>query len=108
LAVWRISNMLADTDQEGLFNSLDWIRHKVGVTYKTEPWNGIYNVPYGEPGSIAAGVLCVYCNSIWLGILFAILWFVNQKVTIIVSLPFALSAMAILIEEWRTRNANKA
>jgi hypothetical protein len=99
LAVWRLSNLLADTDQEGLFNSLDWIRAKVGVTRRDYPSYGEYNVHYGKPGTIAAGILCVYCDSIWFGILFTVLWFINHEVTIIVSLPFALSAVAIFIQK---------
>lgn len=85
--------MLSDTDQEGLFNSLDWIRNKVGVK-----WNS-YGEPYGKEGSIAAGILCPYCSSIWFGIIFAILYLCNQKVTFYVALPFAVSAVAIFINE---------
>jgi hypothetical protein len=107
LSVWRISNMFADINQEGLFNSLDWIRYKVGVRYKDNPGAGTYNIPYGKPGSIASGILCMWCNSIWVGTLFTIFAVCNLKVTTIGSLPFALSAVVIFIEEWRDRNAIK-
>jgi hypothetical protein len=92
-AVWRISNMLADTEQSGLFNSLDWIRRKAGVKFNPD---GTF---YAKSGSIGDGLTCVLCNSIWLGILFALLLIVNQEVTFFVSLPFALSALAIFIQK---------
>jgi hypothetical protein len=95
LAVWRLSNMLSDTNQEGLFNSLDWIRSKLGVKYD------YYSQPEFKSGSIAAGILCPVCSSIWFGILFTILLICNQEVTFYVSLPFALSAAAMLIQELR-------
>lgn len=104
LAIWRLSNMFADTDQEGLFNSLDWIRNRSGVTYKDYPSYGQYNQPYGEPGSIAALMLCLYCSSIWFGVIFSIMLFCSTKLTFFVSLPFALSSMTIFIGDWRNRD----
>jgi hypothetical protein len=95
LAIWRISNMLADTDQSGPLGILNWIRMKVGIKYD------YYSEPEFKPGSIAAGILCVQCSSLWFGILFAILLIVNYKVTFFASLPFALSAVAIFMEGWR-------
>jgi len=96
LAVWRISDMLSDTNQSGLYGTLDWLRSIVGVKYDAN------SIPFGKYGSIASGILCLLCCSVWLGFLFTILWCINQKLTILVSLPFALSAVAILIEDWRT------
>jgi len=93
--------MLADEEQEGLFNSLDWIRYKVGVRYDAN------SVPVIKPGSIASGILCMWCNSIWIGILFTVALLCNQEATVIASLPFALSAITIMIEDWRN-NENKA
>lgn len=101
LAVWRISNMLSDYEQVGPFDILHKIRIRTGMYY--DQWSQ----PMYKSGSFADMMSCVYCNSIWLGIVFTILWLVNQEVTIIVSLPFALSAMAIIIEEWKNSHANK-
>lgn len=98
LAVWRVSNMLSDTSQSGPFGALDWIRHISGVKHDE------HSVPYAGKGSIAEMLLCVYCNSIWIGIFFTVAFLVNQIVTIILSLPLALSAVAIFLEELRTRN----
>ena len=95
LAVWRISNMLADTEQSGPFGMLDWIRMKAGVKYDQ------FSDPVYKRGSIASGILCLVCSSTWFGILFTILLICNQKVTFFVSLPFALSAMAMFIQQLR-------
>ena len=86
--------MLSDTDQSGPFQILDRIRSWVGVKYNAN------SVPYTKPGSLADLVTCIYCNSIWIPIPFIILWFINHTLTIIVSLPFAFSAIAIFMQEW--------
>lgn len=93
LAVWRISNLLSDTDQTGPFNILTWIRIKAGMKYD------MYSQPTTIPGSFADMLMCVYCNSVWIGLIFTLLYLYNQEVTFFVSLPFALSAVAIIIQE---------
>ena len=92
LAVWRVANMLADTDQSGPFELLDWLRGMAGVKYADS------NVPYWKPGSLAALIMCVDCSSVWLGMLGVVAFAVAPMLTIFVSLPFALSAVAML---WR-------
>jgi len=82
--------MLSDIDQEGLFNSLDWIRRKAGVAW------GLQGA-YGKSGSIASGLLCPYCSSVWFGTVFTLLFLCNQRVTFFVTLPFAISTVAIFI-----------
>lgn len=94
LAVWRIGNMISDIDQAGPFGVLDWIRLKIGVKFDT------YSVPFTERGSLADLMMCIYCNSLWIGVVFLILILINQTLTIIVSLPFALSAVAIILQEF--------
>ena len=93
LAVWRISNLLADTDQVGPWEILARFRARVGISFD-------YNsLPTAKPGSFGEMVLCVYCNSLWVGMIFTLGLLINIRVTTIVSLPFALSAIAILIQE---------
>lgn len=99
LAVWRVANMLADADQSGPGELLDWFRGLVGVKYTDT------NVPYWKPGSLAGLVMCVDCSSVWLGMLGVLAFAVTPMLTIIVSLPFALSAVAMLLETW-WRNKN--
>lgn len=94
MATWRIANMLSDTDQSGPWQILDKFRKRVGLQYNQ------YSEPYAKPGSLADMITCVYCNSIWIAIGFYILWNVNQTLTIIVSTPLALSAVAIFLQEF--------
>jgi hypothetical protein len=100
LAVWRVSNLLSDTTQVGPFGVLEYIRTKLGVRY--DQWSK----PFAPKGSIAEAILCVYCNSVWVGLVFTIALLCNQKVTVIASLPLALSAVAIIIDEWRNKNGD--
>jgi hypothetical protein len=85
--------MLADTDQSGPFELLDWLRGLVGVKYTD-------GIPYWKPGSLAALISCSDCSSVWLGMLGVVAFAVAPMLTIFVSLPFALSAVAMLLETW--------
>lgn len=92
LCVWRIGNMLADTDQSGPFELLDRLRALCGVRYSPE------SVAYAKHGSLGSMLLCVDCNSVWIGLAATVGYLINPGVTVIVSLPFALSALAKIIE----------
>mgnify|MGYP001134398697 FL=1 len=94
LAVWRVANMLADTDQSGPFELLDWLRARVGVKYADT------NVPYWKHGSLANLVMCCDCSSVWLGIIATLAFVLLPEVTFFVSLPFALSGATMLLETW--------
>jgi hypothetical protein len=94
LAVWRVANMLADTDQSGPGELMDWFRGVIGVKYADT------NVPYWKPGSLAALVMCADCSSVWMGALAIVAFTLAPMLTIFVSLPFALSAVAMLLETW--------
>jgi hypothetical protein len=94
LAVWRVSNMLADTDQSGPFELLDRARAWAGVRYASD------NTPYWKSRTLASGLMCVRCSSMWFGILATVCFIINTPVTIFVSLPFALSAVAFLVQEF--------
>jgi hypothetical protein len=91
LASWRIANLLADTTQSGPFELLDWFRAMMGVKYSDG------SIAYGS-SSLASMILCIKCNSVWIGIVFALLYYLTPEVTFFVSLPFALSGMMMLIE----------
>jgi hypothetical protein len=94
LAVWRVSNMLADTDQSGPGEILDWLRAQVGVKYTED------SVPYWKPGSFASGLMCVRCSSVWFGFIAAVCYIANSHLTVLVALPFALSGAAILLQSF--------
>lgn len=85
--------MLADTDQSGPGEMLDWIRAMVGVKYAPD------STPYWKSGSLASGLMCVRCSSVWFGFLAGVCYLINAHVTVFVALPFALSGAAILLQE---------
>ena len=84
--------MLADTDQSGPFEVLDWFRALCGVRYSSD------SVPYAKRGSLGSMLLCVDCSSVWIGLIVVAGYLINHEVTTIVSLPFALSAVAKIVE----------
>lgn len=90
LATWRVSSLLAR--EEGPFDLLLKLRFRLGVRYDER------SVPYGTT-SIAKGVLCIWCNSVWVGVGWTILASISQTLAFVIALPFALSAAAILLEE---------
>jgi hypothetical protein len=92
LAVWRISNLLYDVEQAGPLGLMDKVRFFLGVRFDNE------GQPITEPGSLAEGVLCVYCNSLWIGLSFTLLFVINKMVAFVVALPFAWSTAGIIID----------
>ena len=91
LATWRLSNMLADPDQHGPFGMLTWLRLKAGMRYDE------HSRPFGAT-SLAEGLLCLYCNSVWIGVAFAALYYLSPTWAFWISLPLALSAAAVWME----------
>jgi hypothetical protein len=89
LAVWRISSLLVNED--GPFNVLGRLRHRLGVRFDE------YSQPYGE-NELAKALTCTWCTSIWVGVAFAVLYALAPTAVLICSLPFALSAGAIVVD----------
>ena len=88
LATWRLSSLLAN--EAGPAGILDSLRHRIGIRY-----NDI-----GERYSMNAvgdEILCQWCNSLWIGAVLALLYWLWPTVTVYVTLPFALSTGTILI-----------
>ena len=88
LATWRIASLL--TYEDGPFEILERLRLMLGVKH----------TDYGRYSNneLARGILCLWCNSVWVGGLFT-LWYWLHHSAVWVALPFALSAVAILIDE---------
>lgn len=84
LAVWRICFMLANED---LFK---WFRELVGV--RADPDGQVYGLNW-----FAKQVTCVWCTSIPIGLLFVVAYLLWPRQTFLVSLPFAISAGAIMV-----------
>lgn len=94
LATWRISSMFVD--ELGPFNIFLSIRSLVGIM--PDPITGS---PIGIPEKFLPKLLsCVWCFSVWVGIFFALLRYFFFPLSIYISLPFALSAIAIAIDTY--------
>lgn len=90
LAVWRVSSLVVH--EAGPFDMFIKIREFFGIQHD----NGI---PYMIPSTFIAGVIsCVWCFSIWLSVLWVILWFTSPDFIFYVSLPLAFSGFAIMVE----------
>ena len=87
LATWRVSSLLVF--EEGPFLILVKMRSLAGVYYDE------FSEPQGS-NVVARALLCVWCISFWVAIGFTVLYFYG--VAFWVALPFALSAVAIIIE----------
>ena len=94
LAVWRISNMLVAED--GPWMVFEHLRLKVGL----QP------APYADamretdpPGKMPGTLLnCVWCTSVWIAGFFVALYLWKRRLAHYLALPFALSAIACLID----------
>jgi hypothetical protein len=89
LATWRIASLFANED--GPFDMFSHIRNFIGV--KTDANGNRYGTHV-----LSKGIICVWCNSIWFGILIAIAWVLFNPI-LYVCLPFALSTIAVMVEE---------
>jgi hypothetical protein len=97
LANWRISSLLTNEDEHGPYEILDKIRWLAGIAYDEKGY------PYAD-NEFAKLFMCLWCMSIWIGIIQTILYVIIPVYTTWLFLPFALSAAAILIEEkWLER-----
>lgn len=90
LATWRVSSLLAR--EEGPIDLLLKLRYRLGVRYDE------HSRPYGQ-SNLSKGILCIWCNSVWVGTGWVVLAVLSQEVAFFVALPFALSAAAIFLEE---------
>jgi hypothetical protein len=89
LATGRLANLLADDSQGGPFQILWKFREWAGVRYSRD---GVVS----HTNSLSELILCVFCNSIWIGLFIAMLYLVSDGVAFYFSLPFALSWAAII------------
>jgi hypothetical protein len=87
-ATWRIASLLAR--EEGPWAIFEKFRHRIGVRWNQE------SIPEGS-NMISKMILCIWCNSIWVGGFWTIANLLSPLV-IWLALPFALSAGAIFME----------
>ena len=98
---WRISSLLAE--EQGPYGLFEKLRHIAGVKYSAT------SEPFGER-ELAKGLLCMWCNSVWVGggvtILSGLVGLIPWSYLLI--LPFALSAGSIVVQKWVTTLPAKA
>lgn len=90
LATWRITSLV--TEEDGPWFVFERFRYKAGIRDDKE-YPGLR---YGR-NEFARGLLCFYCSSLWVGILLVITYWFVPVLAIVMMLPFALSAGAILM-----------
>jgi len=120
LATWRIASLLATED--GPFGVFSELRQELGVYYEENAQGAL--VPHAN-NVIGKGTICIWCSSIWFGLLFVVLGrglpeltvylvkngllsyrgaaialtlvLIAAKTTFYVALPLAISAGAVII-----------
>ena len=95
LATYRLSYLIANED--GPLNLILRFRRLIGVDTNQ------HGLDYGK-NNFAIGWICIYCNSIWIGALMAAAYFIWSDIIIWIMLPFALSAGAIIVNNWTDNN----
>ena len=91
LATFRISSLIADED--GPFGLFDWARTLVGVKRNET------GQTYGE-NNFAIGVICLWCNSVWIGLILMALYVLSKQIAVWICFPLALSTVTIIISRW--------
>lgn len=89
LATWRLTSLLSS--EAGPYAILDRLRHVAGVRYDSQ------GTPFGE-NELARGLVCPWCLSVWIGLVFGLAWLLWSSVVIYVALPLAVSGGVILIQ----------
>ncbi len=92
LATWRLSSLLVDPEDDGPWEMFGKFRHLLGVRHDDE--TGLF---YGT-NVVAQALMCVFCTSIYVGTVITVFYIFIPVITVMVSLPFALSAGAIVLE----------
>jgi hypothetical protein len=93
LATWRVAHLL--TYEDGPWATVDTLRYWMGVRFDPLP-------PYEDRQGTnvwSKAIICVWCNSVWVGLSYTILYMIWQPLWLI-ALPFALSAGAIILEKY--------
>jgi len=95
LAAWRLTSLFVNED--GPFEVFAKLRKILGVAY----------TPEGEPYGLnwfAKGLACFRCASVWVSFVIVLTYCFWESIVIVI-LPFAISAVAIAVEEilWNTR-----
>lgn len=92
--------MLANDWEAGPAGLLARLRERAGLVY-TDAGD-----PVAVPGSLAEGLSCTYCNSVWIGLIFTVIYMLLKMIedvipayvpVIVLFLPLALSGASVLL-----------
>lgn len=92
LATWRIAHLLAA--ENGPFDVFLKIRKFFEIVHDEDD-----NVVIRPKNFFAQVISCVWCNSIYIGTFWTVLFCFLGDFTLFLALPFALSAVAIMVEK---------
>lgn len=99
LAAWRVTYMLVH--EEGPFEIFDRIRWLAGIRYDE------VSIPYASNG-IAGAFLCVFCLSVWVGLLFAFLSpFYTADIRSYIVNALSISALIIVLDNLISRTVQE-
>lgn len=90
LATWRISSLLVN--EFGPYKILERLRFWLGVRYD-EDLNRHGNNEFAELFT------CIWCLSVWVGLAMTMAFWLLPNLTTWLAMPFAFSAVAILIDK---------
>jgi hypothetical protein len=96
LATFRLSVMLHNDWETGPWGLLSKLRAKAGLLHMPD------GKPLSSPGSLIEGLMCTHCNSVWIGLAFAVVYGIFAllgwyELARFVSLPLALSGANIML-----------
>jgi hypothetical protein len=107
LAAYRIAVLVAQED--GPLDIFERFRALVGVRryengsqYAARRWDNGFGMALE---SFANGLICVQCNSVWIGVLWTIGFYfdASRQITLLLALPLALSTVAIAVNHMLER-----
>jgi len=90
-ATWRLSHMILF--EGGPFDFFIEIREEIGIEHDVD------GSPLVYPDSLFGSLFsCLSCMSMWVAIGFIIVLLIFPTLTIVLSMPFAVSAIAVMID----------
>jgi hypothetical protein len=92
LATWRMGSLLAK--ERGPLDVFLKIREISGVVHDND-----YNVVIIPEKFFAQLISCVWCNSMYIGAFWALLFLFTGNMALFLALPFALSAVAVVLSK---------
>lgn len=92
LAVWRVASMFVR--EEGPAHIFRTIRELTGIVHSDT------EVAIIPDRFLAQVISCVWCLSLWVGAFWTVFWLVSPEWSLKVAVPFAFSAVAIIVDKW--------